>query len=451
VTPANLWEWVGTGNWSTPANWDLNGGANMSGMYPGQAGLAAGDQVLFDDATAGACTLDVAGVGLATLQFTGWGKTLTMNQSLLVTGSGNFSLFDGSTISIADGMNLMLLDLGPLQQGTNVWNKGNITGGKGLYVTGSELDFRGTTGILGTMLYVQKDVPNNINGFVTLALMTDNLILNGASNFIDVGNGGYLELNQQIPTNGQQGKLGGLVLGPAHTGSLQAVQVEAGGEMDRGGVGSSGVVNEVKIAGTVYNKGGIVDVMAGGILNLTAVDGNGYSYWQTANGLAELIVGAGGNLAVSGTIEIDAGTLQLTAPSGGAAEELDGTALTFGNLNATFLNIVDQFPGMTGQVTVGLAVNLAANTTTTMNFMGGINKADLLDVHNGTLTLAGNLSLVSSNGLKATQPLNFLDDSGFTPNMTGNFASITDSLNGTDTGEQVANNPQLIYYQVTMK
>jgi hypothetical protein len=45
VNPANVWEWVGTGNWSTPANWDLNGAPNASGKYPGQAGLAAGDQV----------------------------------------------------------------------------------------------------------------------------------------------------------------------------------------------------------------------------------------------------------------------------------------------------------------------------------------------------------------------------------------------------------------------
>jgi hypothetical protein len=217
------------------------------------------------------------------------------------------------------------------------------------------------------------------------------------------------------------------------------------------GTVSRGVVNEVKIAGFVYNNGGIVDVMAGGNLLLTATDAKGYNYWQTGNGTSEeLIVGAGGNLAVSGTIEIDAGTLQLTAPSNGFAEELNGNALIFGSTNATFLKIVDEGSGV-GKVTVVLDVTLAANTTTEMNFIGGSNATDLLDVHNGTLTLAGDLYLRSINGLKLTQPANFLDDSGSTPNITGNFAAITDNVNGTDTGAQVVNNPQLIYYQVTMK
>jgi len=209
------------------------------------------------------------------------------------------------------------------------------------------------------------------------------------------------------------------------------------------------VPDQISIAAPVYNLGGTVQVAAGDMLNLTGKDASGYSYWQKTGSTALLQLDNGANINAAGTYQIDIGTVKLTAPGGGRADELDGAGLNFGNANATSLTFVDA--GVTpGTVTVQGPVTLAANTTTTLNFTGGSNTADLLDVKNGTLTLNGTLKLNSTDNKKPTAALNFLDDSGFGPSIAGNFTSITDSLNGTDVGAKVTNNPQLIYYQVTI-
>ena len=124
--------------------------------------------------------------------------------------------------------------------------------------------------------------------------------------------------------------------------------------------------------------------------------------------------------------------------------------LNFGNANRTSLIFVDS-AGTPGTVTVTGPVTLAANTTTTLNFNGANNVADLLDVHNGALTLNGTLSLRSLDGKKPTQPFDFLDDSG-QPMINGAFTSIKDDAGGmNDTGQVVKPNGQLWQYQVTIK
>jgi len=65
------------------------------------------------------------------------------------------------------------------------------------------------------------------------------------------------------------------------------------------------------------------------------------------------------------------------------------------------------------------------------------------------------LKLQSDDGrTKPTQPLNFFDSSGPGPSVTvpGGGIPITGNIPGaTYTGAVVTNNPQLIYYQVTIK
>jgi hypothetical protein len=109
-------------------------------------------------------------------------------------------------------------------------------------------------------------------------------------------------------------------------------------------------------------------------------------------------------------------------------------------------------PGTPGQVTIQGPVTLPANTTTTLNFNGVNNTADLLDVKNGTLTLNGILKLLSNDRVtKPTQALNFLDDSGAAPVIAGAFTSITGNIPmAAYAGQVVVNNPQLKYYQVTI-
>jgi hypothetical protein len=279
--------------------------------------------------------------------------------------------------------------------------------------------------------------------------MTSNLTLSGGANFIDVADGGYLQLNQQIAANGQRDQRGGIDLSLAHTGSGLAVEVESGGVLLRYGTPVQGVANQVRISGAVYNMGGLVEVAPGNMLDLTNTDIAGYSYWQQNAASARLFVDAGANLSARGTYEIDFGTVQLTAPSGGSADELDGAGLNFGNANATNLTLTDSTMGTPGQVTVQGPVTLAANTTTTMNFTGGNNVPDMLDVKNGTLTLAGTLQLQSTDDNPPTQPLDFLDDSGAQPIIAGSFASIKDNFNNRYTGAWVGINPELTVLRVT--
>lgn len=149
---------------------------------------------------------------------------------------------------------------------------------------------------------------------------------------------------------------------------------------------------------------------------------------------------------VPGTYHIDAGKVQLTAPPGAAADELDGAGLIFGNFARTFLIIVDATPGTPGTVTIKGPVTLGQLTTTTMNFVGATNTADLLDVRNGALTLNGTLSLFSFDGAKPTRALVFFDDANPGASINGNFTSIMDNAGGkNDTGMALPGGPGWIY------
>jgi hypothetical protein len=203
--------------------------------------------------------------------------------------------------------------------------------------------------------------------------MSNNLVLNGTNNVIDVANGGTLSLSQHILNQGDQNTRGGIaLLDGVHTGTL-AVQIDVGGTLVRPNVGGSqnGVPDQVTIGGYVSNGGGTVDVGQGEMLRITGRDADNWSYWQLDDPAATLYLELGANLSVAGTYQIDRGLVKLTAPSGGSADELDsGLGLNFGNVNPTFLTVVDSTPGRTGTVTVQGPVQLADNTTTTLNYKG---------------------------------------------------------------------------------
>jgi hypothetical protein len=275
--------------------------------------------------------------------------------------------------------------------------------------------------------------------------------LTGANNYIDVGNGGFLELYQNIAVQGQQNNRGGIAFGPAHNGTL-AVQVESGGTLSRSDVPFPGVPDQVSIAGAVYNLGGITNVLLGSMLNITGKDATNYSYWQKTGATGQLQVDAGSNLNAIGSYQIDIGLVQLTAPNGKAADELDssGAGLVFANVNNTNLTIVDAGAG-TGTVTIQGPVTMAAKTTTTLNCFGGNNTADLLDVQKGPLTLAGTLKLNIVDSIRPAQALTFFDDTGGTPVLGGAFATFTDTLGDKNDTGQVGNGANGLIYQVTFK
>jgi hypothetical protein len=413
------------------------------------------DVVYFNAMNTGACTLDVQLPNkIKTLELTNWANTLTINNSLYVSGLGDFRLTDGSTISIAAGNFLSLLDL---PYGVNFWYNGTITGGganASFTVAGTDLGISATTGPpvinpgpLGVNLNILKSAVTRNNGFVTIVSMTANLTLSGTDNIIDIQDGGKLSLDQHIAAAGVNNLEGGIAFGPGRNNKV-AVKVEKGGTLYRSDSPAAGVPDQVSIAGAVYNVGGTTQVH-NGQLNITGKDGNNYSYWQQTDAAAVLQIDASGNINAAGTYEIDIGKVTLTAPSGGSADELDGPGLFFSATNNTALTIVDS--GMTpGTVTVQGPVTLATNTTTTMNYMGGNNTSDVLDVQNGTLTLNGFLTLNSSDRKKPTQALIFFDDRGNGAAINGAFTAINGNLTGTYTGKAVTVNGGYITYQVTI-
>jgi hypothetical protein len=481
LCPANLYEWIGPaggdGLWSNPhgTNWNvwdptLPGGAGWvlaaANQYPGMAG-SGGDGAAFDNVAAGPATLDVPLIGansLDTLGFTGWRGTLTLSNSLLVDG-GSFSLTDGSTITLATDTFLTVSTNPSL---SCLWSRGTITGTdtSTFYVSGCPLYITQGVGAsvprktLGTKMVIMASPVTGDPGSVTLTNMTDNLLLTGSA-YIDVGNGGHLDLFQAISAPGVEGSEGGLVT--RDVPAVPAVQVEPGGTLYRNGAGPwQGIVNQVEIDGPIYNLGGTVSIETGSLLNIAGQDSNGYAYWQENSSQASLQVASGANIAATdggtgkgpGTFEIDGGTVQLTAPSGGSADELDGAGLTF-NYDGIpeSLAVVDSTPGTPGTVTVQGPVTLSAFTKTTLNFTGGNNTSDLLDVQNGALKLNGTLILSSVDGNKPTRALNVFDDKSplGVPSMTGSFIAISDNVNplGNDAGKVVTNNPQLLYFQVS--
>ena len=215
------------------------------------------------------------------------------------------------------------------------------------------------------------------------------------------------------------------------------------------GISSAGTINQVLIAGPVYNYGGEVQIGSGDVLHIAGMDANGRSYWQQQAATAQLSVNQG-NINALGTYQIDIGTMQLMAVSGATTDELDGAGLLFGNTNQTALTILDSTPGTPGMITIQGPVTLAANTTTTENFSGHTNTADVIDVQNGTLTVNGTLKLISADNRKPTQPLTFLDDRGTNPVIAGNFTTVTVNIQPANLFEAIAPGIGVDYYQVTI-
>jgi hypothetical protein len=500
--PTGVWQWIGAGgnaNWSNSANWQIQDPATglfvapaANQPYPGvlaQPPQPGQPQILnsFNDVVEfnsivppPAATLDVPINTLSTLQFTGWTGTLTLNNSLTVaspTAPGQFDLADGSNIALTTNTSLSLINL----PNVSTLNSGSITNAPGatgtsVNVVGCELDIQGTPGGLAPNLAISGiaavDGQPAKNGIVQLSQMANNLTLTGASNYIDVQGGGFLDLSQSVVNGTPLNSTGGIAFGAGHTAAL-AVEVESGGTLNCMGVPQAGVKNQVSIAGAVYNDGGTVSVSGGDFLAITGQDANGYSYWQyqpsgapapqvavgVGNGggavgtNALLQVGAGGNINAVGTYEIDGGTVQLAAVG---TDELDGAGLNFGSSDPTDLDIVD-FNSTPSTVIVQGSVTLGALTLTQMNLTGANpmanpaipNATDMLMVLNGSLTLNGWLYFFNLDAIALTAACNCFESVGVGAGISGAFwGPITDSSNAAYAGNVVPNNPTQFYFQV---
>jgi hypothetical protein len=273
---------------------------------------------------------------------------------------------------------------------------------------------------------------------VSVNNMTANLSLTGAANYLDI-RGGTFSLDQ---ANGPGvTNVGGIDFQGSPGRTSTTAVVLSGGEFVRGAVGTG----EVDIAGTVTNGGGMLG-LDNGVLKINGVDDSGRSYWQLGG---FLLIASGEKFIGAGTLQIDSGDVDFQVIGGAPTVAIQSAGLIFGNLADTSLNFVDL--NTPGTVAVVGPVTLAANTTTTMNFKATApSSADLLDVRQGTLTLAGDLVLLGDQ--KPKNPLNFLDSSDIGAQIAGGFATITDDVGGKkDTGAILTVNQQLVYYQVTIQ
>jgi hypothetical protein len=455
--PAGVWEWssplFANTDWSNPGggNWLLNGNAVAAGDYPGMQGSFE-DVVVFNNALTSNTVLDVSINAIKSLQVTNWFlHTLTLDNSLTVVGgTGRFELTSSASIVIGDNNTLSLIDLGPAAgPPVNRWTAGTIRGAASstFEVTGSNLEVSGAPSGLGTTLIVQEQPGQNL-GHVILVNMTNNLSLTGEANYIDVRNNGFLELKQQIGVGQQPDTVGGIALAPAHTGTL-AIHVASGGELERKGPPApGGPDNQVSVAGSIHNSGGMVEVSLGAMLNITGQDGTGDSYWQHNSEDARLEIDQSSRITAVGTYRIDTGTVELTAPSGSANLALVGAGLVFGDTNETILTILDSTTGTHGSIIINGNVTLGEQTTTKMNFTGGNNTSNLLSVHDGSLTVNGTLELLSEDALVPTQTLTFFSSDGQGSSIAGLFDQLTSSVGTIIIGYDEMIDPTLYYYRV---
>lgn len=453
----DMWLWNGpigqNSNWSNGANWLKNNVPAAATDYPGKVemGVLDDDFVEFTNLMTGSATLDVAlGNSLRMLDINGWRplNSLTLNFTVTVSGAnGYFRLADNAVIQMANNAALNLTDLSNALP-VNLWTNGSITGGpnNSFTVTSSFLQIKEAPLNLGVDLSIRKSGGTAPNGVVQMVLMTRNLTLSAFNNYIDVGDGGELQLYQHIAVAGQENTRGRIEFGMVHAGT-DSVQVQVGGRLVRGAVPDPGIPDQVSIPGTVYNLGGTVEVVSGSMLRISSTGPNNYSYWQKDAGSALLKVDVDSNISAAGSFQIDIGTLKLIARDGATRDMLDGDGLEFGNANATLFTI-DDWNGTPGTVVIQGSVTLGALTTTTMNFEGGNNRADQLVVVGGPLILDGGLFLKSSDGQKPTQALDVFADIDVISLIAGDFALIWDNLGDIYDGEVIPGNPE--YYRVTM-
>ncbi|MBY0230573.1 MAG: hypothetical protein K2W96_14910 [Gemmataceae bacterium] len=436
--PAGVWTWEslalgGNTSWSNSDNWKHNGDPAQAGSYPGKN--VGDDEVVISGALKSSVNLDVALTNpIKSLKMEGgYAQTLKLVASDLKVADDIFSMKSGT----------LALDTHKLEvvnSLASVWQGGWITGAAAakMRVIGSTLNVSLSPVGLDVTLEVRKGVGDAPSSLV-LGNMNNNLVLNGASNFIDVKDSvSLLALSQNVVVADR----GGISLGAAHTGSKTAVVLRPRASIESNGTG------QVNLAGIVENHGGFLKVFAHARLNIAATNAAGESYIQDGAD-SVMLVYAGGKVIGTGKFRIDQGTVEFKVSSGGTSVALECQELLFGNALNTFFKLVDTTAGTPGTVSVVGSVTLGTNTRTEMSFNTTTGTADLLRVQNGTLKLAGTLVLTGNANPAAGTTLDLFDVLSNPPDIQGGFNLITDNFGNNPTGSVVVVNPQQKKFRIT--
>ena len=106
-----------TGNWNTASSWSLTSGGGATGAVP-----TSSDNVIFDS-NSGACTLSTTAGLCASISFSSYTNTLTLNIDIRVSGNVTFT---GNSITVAGSGNLNFYANTPtITSNSNTWG-GNI-------------------------------------------------------------------------------------------------------------------------------------------------------------------------------------------------------------------------------------------------------------------------------------------------------------------------------------
>ena len=397
----------GAGDTITLEGTNIPGGPDgISGLVTLNAGLAAGDEVIFDGVP------DIV-IGAGGLMVTAGPSTISIGTDLSVSGPITFAtnVEIGGDLSITSTTNDTIdfqstvngdasgRDLSVNTTGSTIF--GGVIGGGANPLASLTTNLGGTTDLSGNVTVANSVAFNddvNLTGNVTVT----------STNNDAVSFGGTVNGAQELIVNTTGATTFGAAIGGGT--ALASLTTNAGGATSlAGNVTAADAVN--------FND----DVNLTGNVTVTSTNNDAVSFGGTVNGAQELIVNTTGATTFGAAIGGGTALASLTTNIGGA------TSLA-GNVTAADAVNFNDDVNLTGNVTVlstnndavsfGGTVNgaqaLQANTTGATTFGGAVGGATALT---SLTTNAGGATSLAGN-VTAADAVNFNDDVNLTGNVT---------------------------------
>jgi len=359
----STWTNTGSGNWTSFANWNLNGGT------PGLDGaLSVNDTATFGAAGSGSVTLNT-NASLSALTFSNAGSAYTLN------GTGTITLQAGSNQPVISDLSGNHTISNAMAFGTNVTITnassssltmgGSISGSGGFSQTGA-----GTVTLWGANSYTGSTL---ISGGVLN--IQNNSALGGTNAGTTVGDGAALQLQGGITVTGEALTLGGV--GVNLDGALRNIS----GTNTYAGVITLSAISTNRVF--IFSDAGLLTLNTGTI---------------TGSGISSLRIGGNGNMAISSVIGIGTGGLTKggtgTLTLSGSNTYSGGSVL---NAGTTIIGNANALGSNTNTLSNNATLDLAGFSIT-QGSLAGSGVVTNGTAGNATLTLGGNNNSTTFSG-----------------------------------------------------
>ncbi len=402
------WTGAGDGKWNLAStnNWKLiTAGTNTT--------FIVGDVSLFNDSATGAgplsVNIDAANVAPTSVTFDNTTKDYVLggafgisSGALTKTGTGNLTI--GTVNTYAGGTTI--------NAGTvTITGLGTLGTGSALTLGGGKLDLGGTSQTVGAVSVAAAAATGNTigNGSLTgtsyavsndtgTAVISANLLANGAAGFTKTGNG-------SATLTGANTYTGVTTIG---AGTLQI-----GNGTDNGTISSSSAINNNSAlifnvgsgnrsyANVIAGSGSLTQNSAGGTLTISGVN----TFTGAVNVTAGTLVASnasGSDLNTASGINLNGGTLQFLA--NGTAKTYSGPSLTVGSNGGTLIyqNTSDPTSVNLSFTTSGFALN---GNLVVQNSSSNASLTNAVSISRN-ITGTGNLIVQTNNNVAAPETMN---------------------------------------------